>query len=138
MRFGAISPVCNYCMLLCKEHKVYKNHPWVCIRCGNFNTNYTISDYTTNTQYLIRLRTSIYESKKSVKDSMENVFIIKKPFMIPGDPREPNDKYRPWLEKYVGMQGIDWNWELTKDDLYSIDVEFTSSEHAMLFNLTFE
>ena len=22
----------------------------------------------------------------------------------------PNDHYRPWLEKYVGKQGWDWNW----------------------------
>ena len=24
---------------------------------------------------------------------------------------DPNDHYRPWLEKYVGRQGWDWNWE---------------------------
>jgi len=24
---------------------------------------------------------------------------------------DPNDHYRPWLEKHVGRQGIDWQWE---------------------------
>ena len=26
------------------------------------------------------------------------------------DSADPNDFYRPWLEKYVGKQGWDWNW----------------------------
>jgi hypothetical protein len=25
---------------------------------------------------------------------------------------DPNDHYRPYLEKYVGKQGIDWNWKI--------------------------
>ena len=25
---------------------------------------------------------------------------------------DPNDHYRPWLEKNVGQQGWDWNWGL--------------------------
>ena len=25
---------------------------------------------------------------------------------------DPNDHYRPWLEKNVGRQGWDWNWGL--------------------------
>jgi hypothetical protein len=23
---------------------------------------------------------------------------------------DPNDHYRPWIEKYVGRQGWDWDW----------------------------
>ena len=23
---------------------------------------------------------------------------------------DPNDHYRPWLEKYIGIQGWDWDW----------------------------
>jgi hypothetical protein len=26
------------------------------------------------------------------------------------DSADPNDHYRPWLEKHVGKQGWDWNW----------------------------
>jgi len=28
------------------------------------------------------------------------------------DSADPNDHYRPWLEKNVGKQGWDWNWGL--------------------------
>ena len=30
---------------------------------------------------------------------------------------DPNDHYRPWLEKNIGRQGWDWDWALTDDDL---------------------
>lgn len=29
---------------------------------------------------------------------------------------DPNDHYRPWMEKNVGKQGRDWNWGLTGND----------------------
>jgi len=29
---------------------------------------------------------------------------------------DPNDHYRPWLEKNVGKQGLDWNWRLWDDN----------------------
>jgi len=29
---------------------------------------------------------------------------------------DPNDHYRPWMEKHVGKQGRDWNWGLTGND----------------------
>lgn len=29
----------------------------------------------------------------------------------------PNDHYRPWLEKYIGRQGWDWNWGLADNDV---------------------
>ncbi len=29
---------------------------------------------------------------------------------------DPNDHYRPWLEKHVGRQGRDWDWGLTNND----------------------
>ena len=28
------------------------------------------------------------------------------------DSADPNDHYRPWLEKHVGRQGWDWNWSI--------------------------
>lgn len=30
---------------------------------------------------------------------------------------DPNDFYRPWLEKYVGKQGLDWNWGFVGNDV---------------------
>jgi hypothetical protein len=32
------------------------------------------------------------------------------------DSADPNDHYRPWLEKNVGQQGWDWNWGLRDDN----------------------
>lgn len=29
---------------------------------------------------------------------------------------DPNDHYRPWLEKYVGKQGQDWDWKMLDND----------------------
>ena len=29
---------------------------------------------------------------------------------------DPNDIYRPWLEKHVGRQNWDWNWGLVGND----------------------
>lgn len=29
---------------------------------------------------------------------------------------DPNDHYRPWLEKHVGQQGRDWDWGLANND----------------------
>lgn len=31
---------------------------------------------------------------------------------------DPNDHYRPWLEKHVGKQGWDWDWCLTDSDIH--------------------
>ncbi len=30
---------------------------------------------------------------------------------------DPNDHYRPWLEKNVGKQGWDWDWKIVDRDL---------------------
>ena len=30
---------------------------------------------------------------------------------------DPNDHYRPWMEKYVGKQGWDWNWGVCIKDV---------------------
>lgn len=40
------------------------------------------------------------------------------------DSADPNDHYRPYLEKHIGKQGWDWDWELYRD---SIDNQFECS-----------
>ena len=32
------------------------------------------------------------------------------------DSADPNDHYRPWMEKHVGKQGWDWNWGMANND----------------------
>lgn len=34
---------------------------------------------------------------------------------------DPNDHYRPWLEKNVGKQGWDWDWRIVDKDDMSTD-----------------
>ena len=31
---------------------------------------------------------------------------------VSAESADPNDHYRPWLEKNVGRQGKDWNWKI--------------------------
>ena len=33
------------------------------------------------------------------------------------DSADPNDHYRPWMEKHIGKQGWDWNWGLLGNDM---------------------
>ena len=30
---------------------------------------------------------------------------------------DPNDHYRPWMEKHVGRQGWDWDWGMANNDV---------------------
>jgi hypothetical protein len=30
---------------------------------------------------------------------------------------DPNDHYRPFMEKYIGKQGWDWNWGVANNDV---------------------
>jgi len=35
---------------------------------------------------------------------------------VSAESADPNDHYRPWLEKNVGRQGWDWNWGVAGTD----------------------
>lgn len=52
---------------------------------------------------------------------------------------DPNDFYRPWLEKYVGKQGIDWNWGFIGNDVaencLTIKVRAAKSKYAIIMAL---
>lgn len=52
---------------------------------------------------------------------------------------DPNDHYRPWLEKNVGRQGWDWNWGLAGDDIakghLTIKIRQSKSEYATMAGL---
>lgn len=37
---------------------------------------------------------------------------------------DPNDHYRPWLEKNVGRQGIDWNWRIASIEGDTLAIKF--------------
>lgn len=52
---------------------------------------------------------------------------------------DPNDHYRPWLEKNVGKQGWDWNWGFTDtdatDDTLTIKIRRGREKYATLLGL---
>lgn len=52
---------------------------------------------------------------------------------------DPNEHYRPWLEEYVGKQGVDWDWKLTNDDMMTnrltIKIRNGKDEYASLLSL---
>lgn len=37
---------------------------------------------------------------------------------------DPNDHYRPELERLVGVQGIDWNWKLDENNSNKLKIKF--------------
>ena len=52
------------------------------------------------------------------------------------DSADPNDHYRPWLEKNVGRQGWDWDWGLVNNDpsenRITIKIRKKYSKHAII------
>lgn len=55
--------------------------------------------------------------------------------MRPGD-YEPNEHYRPWLEKNIGRQGIEWQWAIESIADNTLRFEFLKDDDAILFHLT--
>ena len=49
---------------------------------------------------------------------------------------DPNDHYRPWLEKHVGKQGWDWQWGMANTDAtenrLTIKIRRKYSEYATI------
>jgi len=46
---------------------------------------------------------------------------------------DPNDHFRPWLEKNVGKQGWDWNWRISQvgdgtSNMGCLDIKFRKSK----------
>jgi hypothetical protein len=52
------------------------------------------------------------------------------------DSADPNDHYRPWLEKHVGKQGWDWQWGMANTDAsenrLTIKIRRKYAEHAII------
>jgi hypothetical protein len=52
-------------------------------------------------------------------------------------PSDPNEVYRPWLEKHVGKQHIDWDWNIASYDGSLLEIKFRKGKYkwATLFKL---
>lgn len=57
--------------------------------------------------------------------------------MLPGD-YEPNHKYRPWLEKYIGAQHKCWDWDLMHNNYENLKICFVDSDSLLLFSLRWQ
>ena len=53
------------------------------------------------------------------------------------DSADPNDHYRPTLEKLVGKQGRDWQWAMDRDDYERLAITFRRGKefHATILAL---
>lgn len=100
-----------------------------------------------------------YKTKKIWKKNPENIVTVKWPAdyieLKPDDPEwaffnktgeqyvfssDPNDHYRPWLEKNIGKQGRDWDWRIkwgtdTRSDSLEIVVSKSKKEYVMMISL---
>lgn len=129
---GLGPPVCNDCYLIGSQHHDTER-PWRCPRCKDFNLKGHLWSFTSETQTLIQYRTRLYESR--IKSDMQIVKTIHRKFMI--DDKEPNERYRAWLEENIGKQGEMWNWNILSTGAFdTLVIEFVNSEHATLFELT--
>lgn len=132
---GLGPPVCNTCMLVGKLYDKSKKHPWRCIRCRDFDLKGSLLGLVSHTQRIVKVRTEVFETR--ITSDMKIAKILHRKFMYPDDDRDPNDRYRPWLEEHVGKQGIMWNWNIAPTNTFDLlEIEFANAEHATLFELT--
>jgi hypothetical protein len=62
-----------------------------------------------------------------------------RPFMLGDAPEyEPNQYYRSWLEKHIGRQYKDWNWDISGTDIDYLEIYFKKEEDGLLFELTWQ
>jgi hypothetical protein len=132
---GLGPPVCEHCFVLGTLDEKRTTHPWACHICSDTKLNGSLWTYSKDLQTLIQARSNAF--KNYIPKMLKATAFIHRPFMYPGNPAEPNDRYRPWLEEHVGVQGEDWNWSLAPGkDFNILEIEFLKKEHAMLFELT--
>jgi hypothetical protein len=48
---------------------------------------------------------------------------------------DPNDLMRPDLHRSVGVQGIDWDWDISRNVDNALDVYFNDGTEAVKFKL---
>ena len=132
---GLGPPVCNRCMLIGRHNSKTQTHPWRCPCCGDYDLKGSLWGYLTETQKLIEVRSRLFETR--IDSKMKIAKILHRRFMFPDDNREPNERYRPWLEEHVGKQGEMWNWDIAPTNTFDLlEISFAKSEHALLFELT--
>lgn len=82
-------------------------------------------------------RAKLFRTKEeTIEADMNVIHTALRPFMT--DDREPNVKYRPWLEEHAGKQKVDWDWDIHSMKDNTLEIRFTNQEIATLFELTWD
>jgi hypothetical protein len=126
-------PTCAKCMCAGWLDVSRKKNPWYCPICGEDPKEY-IWGYSPHDQQLMNNRAFLFHHSPPIINDMIVEAKTTRPFMRVGE-KEPNEHYRPWLEKIVGKQGVDWNWQLVPTCIDSLEISFADSNHAVLFEL---
>lgn len=77
----------------------------------------------------------LFKDYLEVVSNMISVHTAIRPFMRENQ-LEPNHHYRPWLEEHIGVQGLDWNWDIHSVNGNLLAIDFANQEMATLFELT--
>jgi len=122
--------VCETCMVFL-DYSESKEIPWYCSHCGNTKGK-GHWEYIKSLQDLIERRSDLNIKRKPVDFGN----YIYRRFMMPDDSREPNDRYRSWLETNIGAQGVDWDWRISYSNIEQLQLSFKRHEDAILFELS--
>lgn len=129
---GVGPPVCGKCLVLMKMDVDIDGPFAKCFVCNEREHHYGMWEFDDEHQDFIRRRTHLYNTKQMVQYDLTVVAKSRRPWPS-GD---PNDLIRPWLESNIGMQGVDWNWDMDPNNFNNIEYYFSKEEYATLFELS--
>lgn len=134
---GLGPPVCLECLVVGELTRRLPGHAWSCPICGSVKMKGSLLTFTSSFQHMLKTRSRLFTSEHPRLRTMIVEHTIRRKFMeYPDVMYEPNEYYRPWLEKYIGKQHVDWNWDLCRDNIELIVIEFSKKEYATLFELS--
>src|SRR3990167_6179075 len=96
-------------------------------------TNYSIIDLISVTSKSKVKREINFLKRQMMKNRRKFKTFITIPWPRRSDSADPNAIYRPWLEKHVGKQLVDWDWLGAYYSANSLDVYFNNEMKAFEF-----
>ncbi len=132
------SPVCGTCMVLLKHDTGHiESDHWLCPVCDKEEelVGFVLWEFDKDEQELILRRSMLFQTREMVPTNIIVKAISSKRFPSGGD---PNYIIRPWLEKNIGKQFIDWNWGIDPNNGNNIAYYFADEIHATLFELVWQ
>lgn len=122
----------NLSNFYCKDCMVWPQrmfYSYICQKCNKETTDFVgMNDIL----YCKVSRNSILSGRKIINKAEFKYNVIRK-FMNSG--LDPNEYYREWLEKYIGFQNKEWDWELMNTDIDLVRIFFRQENDVLLFQL---